>query len=194
MELLPAKAVSICSEQLRNKGRLAVITGGFTIRVLEAGDLDRIAATDGGPAWNTDPVLWQRYLADSTQDRRIVLLAFKGQDVVGYGTLLWQSDYLPFKAAGIPEINNLVVAQSARGGGIATAMIGRFEQDAASAGKSAIGLGVGLYADYGAAQRLYVRQGYLPDGCGITYGGKPVVPDQSVRIDDDLILWLTKSL
>lgn len=170
------------------------MTDGFTIRALEADDLDRIAATDGGPAWNADPVLWQGYLADAAQGRRIVLLAFQGQDVVGYGTLLWQSDYLPFKAAGIPEINNLVVAQSARGGGIATAMIGRFEQNAASAGRSAIGLGVGLYADYGAAQRLYVRLGYLPDGRGITYGEKPVVPDQSVRVDDDLVLWLTKPL
>ncbi|WP_054312579.1 GNAT family N-acetyltransferase [Mesorhizobium sp. 1M-11] len=170
------------------------MTDGFTIRALEAGDPERIAATDGGPAWNADPVLWQGYLADAAQGRRVVLIAFKGQDVVGYGTLLWQSGYPPFKAAGIPEINNLVVAQAARGGGIATGMIGRFEQLAASAGKPRIGLGVGLYADYGAAQRLYVRLGYLPDGRGITYGEKPVAPDQSVRVDDDLILWLTKSL
>lgn len=170
------------------------MTDSLTIRALEAGDLDRIAATDGGPAWNADPGLWQGYLADAAQERRTVLLAFQGGHVVGYGTLLWRSDYPPFSEAGIPEINNLVVAQAARGSGIATAMIGRFEQLAASKGRSAIGLGVGLYADYGAAQRLYVRLGYLPDGRGITYGEKPVVPDQSVRVDDDLVLWLTKRL
>ena len=73
-------------------------------------------------------------------------------------------------------------------------MIARFEQFAASAGRSTIGLGVGLYADYGAAQRLYVRLGYQPDGRGITYHEKLVVPDQLVRVDDDLILWLTKRL
>lgn len=168
--------------------------GGLTIRALEAGDLDLIAATDGGPAWNADPVLWQGYLADAAQGRSVVLLAFRGRHAVGYGTLLWQSDYSPFREAGTPEINNLVVARSARGGGIAAAMIGRFEYLAASAGRSAIGLGVGLYADYGAAQRLYVRLGYIPDGRGITYGEKPVVPDQSVRVDDDLVLWLTKPL
>ncbi len=170
------------------------MTGDLTIRALEAGDLDLIAATAGGPAWNADPVLWQGYLAEAARDCRIVLLAFRGRHAVGYGTLLWQSDYSPFRQAGTPEINNLVVAQSARGGGIATAMIGRFEHLAASAGRSAIGLGVGLYADYGAAQRLYVRLGYVPDGRGITYGEKPVAPDQTVRVDDDLILWLTKSL
>lgn len=173
---------------------MAAMRDGFTIRTLETGDLGRIGATDGGPAWNADPALWQGYLAAAAQGSRVVLLAFEGEGVVGYGTLLWQSDYPPFKEAGIPEINNLVVAQSARGGGIATAMIGRFEQLAASAGRSTIGLGVGLYADYGTAQRLYVRLGYHPDGRGITYGEKPVVPDQSVRVDDDLILWLTKSL
>ncbi|MFD9899223.1 GNAT family N-acetyltransferase [Mesorhizobium sp. NPDC059025] len=170
------------------------MTDDLTIRALEAGDLDLIAATDGGPAWNADSVLWQGYLAEAARDRRVALLAFQGRHVVGYGTLLWQSDYLPFSEAGIPEINNLVVAQAARRGGIATEMIGRFEQLAASAGKPVIGLGVGLYADYGAAQRLYVRLGYLPDGRGITYGEKPVAADQPVRVDDDLILWLTKSL
>ncbi len=167
---------------------------GFAIRALAAGDLERIAATDGGPAWNASLALWQGYLADAAEGRRIVLLAFQGQEVVGYGTLVWQPGYLPFKAAGIPEINNLVVAQFARGGGIATAMIDQFERHAAAAGRPAIGLGVGLYADYGAAQRLYVRLGYLPDGRGITYGEKPVIPDQSVRVDDDLVLWLTKPL
>lgn len=172
----------------------AAMKNGFTIRGLEAGDLTRIAAIEGGPAWNADAGLWQRYLADVAQGSRIVLLASEGDDVVGYGTLLWTSDYPPFKAAGIPEINNLVVAQSARGGGIATAMIGEFERLAASARCAAIGLGVGLYADYGAAQRLYVRLGYQPDGRGITYREKPVVPDQSVRVDDDLVLWLTKTL
>ena len=92
---------------------------GFIIRALESDDLGRIGATDGGPAWNADAGLWRRYLADVGEGSRIVLLAFQGYDVVGYGTLLWTSDYPPFKADGIPEINNLVVAQSARGGGVA---------------------------------------------------------------------------
>ncbi|PLP58506.1 N-acetyltransferase [Mesorhizobium loti] len=192
MELLPTGARAICADI--GDERLAAMTDSFTIRTLDADDLDRIAATDGGPAWNPDPVLWQGYLADAVEGCRIILLALQGQDIVGYGTLLWQSGYPPFKAVGIPEINNLVVAHSARGGGIATAMIGRFEQLAASAGRAAIGLGVGLYADYGAAQRLYIRLGYLPDGRGITYGETLVAPDQLVRVDDDLILWLTKPL
>jgi hypothetical protein len=57
-----------------------------------------------------------------------------------------------------------------------------------------VGLGVGLYADYGAAQRLYVRRGYVPDGRGIMYGNEPVEPGATVRIDDDATRMLVRSL
>lgn len=57
-----------------------------------------------------------------------------------------------------------------------------------------IGIGVGLYADYGAAQRLYPKLGYRPDGRGITYREHPVAPGSSVPVDDDLVLWMTRRL
>jgi hypothetical protein len=57
-----------------------------------------------------------------------------------------------------------------------------------------IGLGVGLYADYGAAQRLYLKLGYVLDGRGITYKYLPARGGETFRIDDDLLLWLVKSL
>lgn len=56
-----------------------------------------------------------------------------------------------------------------------------------------VGIGVGLYQDYGAAQRLYFRLGYSPDGRGITYKCKSVTPGESYPVDD-LILWLRKKL
>jgi hypothetical protein len=54
-----------------------------------------------------------------------------------------------------------------------------------------VGLGVGLYCDYGAAQRIYVRRGYLPDGRGIMYRNQPVEPGAAIRIDDEATLMLT---
>jgi len=57
-----------------------------------------------------------------------------------------------------------------------------------------IGLGVGLYRDYGSAQRLYAKLGYVPDGRGVTYRGFPVEPGHLYRAGDDLILWLKKRL
>lgn len=166
----------------------------ITIRPLEPDDLALIAKTDGGPAWNAAPPLWQQYLADMAGGERDVLTAFDGGDLVGYGSLVWRSDYPPFAAEQIPEINNLVVADRARNRGIASRLIGHFEQLAVAKGRHLVGIGVGLYADYGAAQRLYAKLGYQPDGRGITYAGKHAIPDQTVSVDDDLILWLTKSI
>jgi GNAT superfamily N-acetyltransferase len=122
------------------------------------------------------------------------LLAFEHGKPVGYGTLKWASDYDPFHSAGIPEVNNLVVAAHARKRGIGTAIIQELAQRARSAGKQSIGIGVGLYADYGSAQRLYIRLGFHPDGCGLTYANRPVSPGSSVVVDDDLLLWFTKPL
>ncbi len=57
-----------------------------------------------------------------------------------------------------------------------------------------MGIGFGLYADYGAAQRLYVQMGYVPDGHGLTWNNEPARAGDMVRVDDDLVLWLRKPL
>lgn len=51
---------------------------------------------------------------------------------------------------------------------------------------------MGLYPDYGSAQRIYVQRGYIPDGMGVTYNYERVSPGESVRLDDDLVLWFVK--
>ncbi len=56
------------------------------------------------------------------------------------------------------------------------------------------GIGVGLYAAYGAAQRLYARRGYVPDGRGVVYRNVAVEPGASVTVDDDLVLMMTRRL
>jgi hypothetical protein len=59
---------------------------------------------------------------------------------------------------------------------------------------SVAGIAVGLYADYGPAQRLYALRGYVPDTRGIYVGGQPVLPGTQVLVNDDLLLYLTKNL
>ncbi|WP_448954237.1 N-acetyltransferase family protein [Labrys neptuniae] len=164
------------------------------LRALRESDLDFLAGTDGGPAWKRDRDIWQRYLAEQRDGERLVLLALRGGHIVGYGSLLRHSAYPPFRDAGIPEINDLVVAAGQRRQGLATRLIAGLETQARTGGAGRIGLGVGLYADYGPAQRLYIKLGYRPDGRGVTYREAPVPPGNSVPLDDDLILWLTKAL
>ena len=57
-----------------------------------------------------------------------------------------------------------------------------------------VGIGVGLYPDYGSAQRLYIKRGYIPDGRGATYNNESVVAGKAYPVDDDLLLWLTKKV
>ena len=54
---------------------------------------------------------------------------------------------------------------------------------------SVVGIGVGMYADYGTAQRMYVKRGYIPDGRGLFFRQDFVEPGQTVIVDDDLALY-----
>jgi hypothetical protein len=51
-----------------------------------------------------------------------------------------------------------------------------------------------MTADYGAAQRLYVLRGYIPDGLGLHWKDHHVQDGEDVRVDDNLALYLTKGL
>ncbi len=163
------------------------------IRELTAEDLPAIAARNGGAAWRGDS-RWLTYLAEHKQGNRAVLLAETAQSIAGYASLKWISAYRHFREASSPEIQDLVVAEDQRRSGIATRLISELENRARAAGCLRVGIGVGLYQDYGAAQRLYVRLGYVPDGQGVSYKNLPILPWTEVRLDDDLVLWLVREL
>lgn len=59
---------------------------------------------------------------------------------------------------------------------------------------SVAGIGVGLHPGYAAAQRMYVLRGYVPDGLPVTYCDKFVEEGQEIKLDDELVLHLTKKL
>ena len=56
------------------------------------------------------------------------------------------------------------------------------------------GISVGMDPDYGAAQRMYVQRGYVPDGRGLTHNNRYVRRGEQVTVDDDLNLFFTKRL
>jgi GNAT superfamily N-acetyltransferase len=166
----------------------------FAIRELTRDDLPRIVATRGGAAWNGGFEKWNRRLSEHQAGKRLVLLAVEEESILAYGSLLWSPDYQPFRELGIPEIQDLVVAEERRGEGIGSRLVAALEDRAHKRSCWQIGLGVGLYADYGSAQRLYVKLGYVPDGRGVYYKYVPTSGGSTVRVDDDLLLWLVKSL
>jgi GNAT superfamily N-acetyltransferase len=163
------------------------------IRMMDESDPGTISAAFTAIGWDKPPTLFQRYLAEQEEGRRLAFSAEWDGEFAGYVTLVWVSDYGPFAKRQIPEIADFNVLPLYRRQGIGNALLDRAES-AASARSPVVGLGVGLYSDYGAAQRIYVRRGYLPDGRGIMYRNQPVEPWATIRIDDDAALMLTRQV
>ncbi|MFF0343544.1 GNAT family N-acetyltransferase [Kribbella sp. NPDC004875] len=161
----------------------------LTIRPLRAGDPAIIAAAMDAIGWNKPESQYVRYLAEQDAGERDILVATVDGRYVGYVTVRWVSPY--FRT--IPEIQDFNVLPSYRRRGIGSALM-----DAAEALVTTrypvVGIGVGLYPDYGQAQRMYVRRGYLPDGRGLIYDGRQVPPMESIRNDDSATLMFTKEL
>jgi GNAT superfamily N-acetyltransferase len=166
----------------------------FTVVELNAADIPKILAADGGDWWRRDGAYWIGCLAEQGAGHRLAVVAADADGIIGYSYLNWHSQYPRFQARNIPEISDLRVAARHRRRGVATSIIAHFEEVARLAGRDAIGIGVGIYKDYGAAQRLYARLGFVPDGWGVTYDNADVRPGATVTVDDKLILWLVRDL
>jgi len=108
-------------------------------------------------------------------------------------TIAWTSSYPPFAGAGVPEIVDFNVLGRHRRGGIGTELMDEAERRIERRADTA-GIGVGLYADYGSAQRLYVKRGYVPDGAGIVVDGAAPRPGSTIVLDDSPALMFTKRL
>ncbi len=111
---------------------------------------------------------------------------------VGYALLSWQPKYALFKKIDIPEIQDLNVVSLHRRQGIGRAIIECCERRASKKGYTEIGIGVGLDASFGAAQRLYVSMGFIPDGSGISYDRKLVASGEFRPVDENLCLMMSK--
>jgi ribosomal protein S18 acetylase RimI-like enzyme len=113
---------------------------------------------------------------------------------VAFGVLNFNPKYNLYQKLDIPEIQDLNVIPDARQQGVATQMVTAFENIARDQGYEQMGISVGLTKDYGAAQRLYVKLGYMPDGYGVTYDREGVTAGASYPVDDELALMMVKEL
>jgi GNAT superfamily N-acetyltransferase len=137
---------------------------------------------------------WNGYFQEQQKNTRTVFLLKKRNEICGYASFLRISDYPLFKNSRIPEIHDLWIASNHRKKGYGKLLVNHLEKFACDEGFKQIGLRVGLYQDYGSAQRLYIQQSYIPDGLGITYENNPVIPGNSYPTDDELVLGLIKDL
>lgn len=137
----------------------------YAIRRMARADVGAVAETFA--RMNKTREQYERYFEENRLGRRVTLVAVAGGEVVGYTNLLWEPGYEPFRAEGVPEINDLNVTEEWRRRGVATALIREAERIAREAGRPVMGIGVGLTPDYAAARRLYPKLGYAEDGRGV---------------------------
>lgn len=165
----------------------------FVLRALEVDDLAVIHAAFAAIGWDKPIAQYQRYLDEQRAGHRDVRVAVVAGEFAGYVTLSWQPTYPPFVAASIPEIQDLNVLPRLRRRGIGSALLDAAESRAAARVQQ-VGIRVGLDGSYGAAQRLYVRRGYVPDGRGLCSGDRTLRHGEHAVVDDDLLLCFTKRL
>jgi GNAT superfamily N-acetyltransferase len=165
----------------------------LAIRPLQGRDVALISTAFHRIGWNKPRSQYERYHSEQQRGIRTVLVAFVEGEFAGYLTINWNPAYPPFRVGEIPEIQDFNVLPCFRRRGIGSRLMDEAEKEVS--GRSAVaGIGVGMSPDYGAAQRLYVLRGYVPDGKGLTSNGSPVRNGDEITINDGLVLYLTKML
>ena len=163
------------------------------IRLLESKDILQISKAFKEIGWNKPQSQYESYWVEQELAIRNVYVAFQEEQFAGYLTICWTSDYEPFRERNIPEITDFNVLPRFRRLGIGTQLMDKAENEVARV-SSIAGIGVGMTSNYGAAQRLYILRGYLPDGLGLHWKNHHVQYGETIRVDDDLALYLTKVL
>lgn len=163
------------------------------IRLLENNDIPQIAKAFEQLGWNKPESQYERYLMEQSLEIRDVYVALVKGEFAGYLTICWSSHYEPFRKENIPEIVDFNVLPKFRRQGIGTQLMDKAESEIAKV-SSIAAIGVGMTPDYGAAQRLYVLRGYVPDGRGLHYRGHHIKYGEEITVDDSMALYFTKEL
>ena len=161
---------------------------------MKESDISIISKYIADLGWGSKTDTLKKYLSEQNSGDRDVFIAEYEGELAGYVTIQWKPTYKPFIERDIPEIKDLFTLYEYRNKGIATVLMDKAETRIKEKGYKTIGLGVGLYSDYGTAQRMYIKRGYNLDGRGINYDGEILKPGTNVRVDDSLGLCFTKDL
>lgn len=166
---------------------------GVTVRQLRESDAAYFAREEQAQGWHTQEDKFLARLADQQAGKAICLVAEDDGEPAGYVNVYPDAQDGAFGGRGWPEIVDFAVLERFRRRGIGTALMDAAEQVAARHADT-VYLGVGLHSGYGAAQRMYVRRGYEPDGSGAWYAGRVWGQYENCCNDDDLVLYLSKKL
>ena len=163
------------------------------IRDMQQSDAQIITDEEIAQGWDASVEKYELRLQHQSEGKSISLVAEYNGNIAGYINIYPNSVWGAFANQGYPEIVDFGVLEKYRRNGIGGKLMDIAEQ-IASEYADIVYLGVGMHAGYGNAQRMYVKRGYVPDGSGVWYGDKVCEQYANCCNDDDLVLYLSKSL
>ena len=164
------------------------------IRRMESTDAQVFTDEFTAQGWHPEMAGYRTRLDDQSAGKCVALTAVFEGCPAGYVYVYLRAKDGPFKERGWPIIVDFNVLRKYQRRGIGSRLMDVTEQIAGQYADT-VCLGVGLCGSYGAAQRMYVKRGYIPDGSGVWYQGKPCIQYETVcTVDDDLILFFSKKL
>lgn len=164
------------------------------IRDMEASDAQILNDAYTAQGWHPDVAYYHMRMGEAAQGKCVALTAVYQGMPAGNVYLYFNATEGPFKGKDWPIVVDFGVLQKYQRKGIGNRMMDVAEQIAAQRADT-VCLGVGLCKEYGTAQRMYVKRGYIPDGSGVWYGDQQCVQyETTCTIDDDLCLYLYKPL
>lgn len=167
--------------------------GDIVVRDMEPADAEGFAAAEREQGWQATPDKFLLRLAHRQEGRALPLVAELQGERAGYLSVYAQPGAGPYAGKPWPEVVDFAVLERFRGRGVGSRLMDVAEMVAAQT-SDVICIGVGLHSGYGAAQRMYVRRGYVPDGSGVWYRDRVHEQYAPCVNDDDLILHLAKRL
>ena len=167
-------------------------TQNLIIRNMTLDDIKYICEADRDTSEENIKYL-QNQIESQDEKRSQALLALYNGKIAGYAFLFYKLKWGGLGYMELPGIADLMVFKEYRRRGIASKLMDVAEK-LANKYSDKIYLEVCLNSDYGAAQRMYIKRGYVPDGQGVYYESKVCPVDAQCKNDDELTLCLVKEL
>ena len=164
------------------------------IRDMEPADAQILNDEYIAQGWHPDVAYYHMRMKEAAEGKCVALTAVYQGQPAGAVYLYFDAQEGPFKGMKLPEIVDFSVLMKYQRKGIGHRLMDAAEQIAAQRSDT-VTLGVGLCREYGAAQRIYAKRGYIPDGSGVWYQNQQCVQyETTCTVDDDLVLFLSKKL
>ncbi len=162
------------------------------IRIMEYDDIPLICKADNDESENN--IVYLRNQLDNQKKQECsALLALYNGEIAGYVFLYYRCRWGGLANCDLPGVIDLIVFEKYRKNGVATALMDIAEK-IAKKNSNKVYLDVCLNSEYGPAQRLYMKRGYVPDGKGVYYEEKVCETNAICKNNDELTLCLVKEL